>query len=62
MKQESYPLNYRVQQILVPNSHACLGTFTEFLKVTVSFITSVHLSRWNKLAPIGLIFMKFDIY
>jgi len=30
-------------------------------KATISFVLSVHLFAWNNLAPIGQIFMKFDV-
>jgi hypothetical protein len=33
----------------------------KLLKATVSFFVSVRLSAWNKSAPTGRIFMKFDI-
>ena len=38
-----------------------LGAFTKLLKATFSCVMSVRLSAWNKSAPTGRIFMKFDI-
>jgi hypothetical protein len=38
-----------------------LGAFTKLRKATVSIVMSVLLSEWNKSAPTGWIFMKFEI-
>ena len=42
-----------------------LGVFAELRKATISFVMSVclsvRLSSWNNSAPIGRIFIKFDI-
>jgi hypothetical protein len=38
-----------------------LGAFAKLPKATISFVTSVRLSAWNNSAPIGQIFIKFDI-
>ena len=38
-----------------------LGTFAELRKDTVSFVMSVCPSAWNNSAPIGRIFMKFEV-
>jgi hypothetical protein len=38
-----------------------LSAFTKLQKETISFITSVHPSKWNNSAPVGWIFKKFDI-
>ena len=37
-----------------------LGAFAELPKATINFL-SVRESSWNTTAPIGEIFMKFDI-
>jgi hypothetical protein len=38
-----------------------LGLFVKFRRATVNFVMSVCPSTWNKSAPTGWIFMKFDI-
>ena len=38
-----------------------LGAFAKLRKATISFVISVCLSAWKNSAPIGRIFMKFDI-
>jgi hypothetical protein len=39
-----------------------LGAFEKLRKATISFVMSVRLSAWNKSAPTGRIFIKFDIW
>jgi len=45
--------------------HAFLGAAAKLRKATIRFVASVslsvRLSAWNKLAPTGRIFVKFDI-
>jgi len=38
-----------------------LSAFEELRRATISFVVSVRLSAWNNSAPIGRIFMKFNI-
>jgi len=39
----------------------CLGAFTELRKADFSFVVSVCTSARNNSAPIGRVFMGFDI-
>jgi hypothetical protein len=39
-----------------------LSAFAKLRKATISFVMSVRLSAWENSAPIGRIFMKFDIW
>ena len=39
-----------------------LGAFAKLRKATISFVMSGRPSAWNKSAPTGRIFMKFDIW
>jgi hypothetical protein len=41
-------------------SETFLGAFAKLRKANISF-TSVRLSAWNKSAPTGRVFMKFEI-
>ena len=38
-----------------------LGAFAKLRKSTITFVMIVRLSAWKNSAPIGRIFMKFDI-
>jgi len=56
---------FAVTQALITKQgiYVFLGTFTKMLKMTISFIMSVHLSilKEHNAAPIEGIFIKFDI-
>ena len=39
-----------------------LGSFAKLWKANTRFVTYVRLSAWNNSAPIGSIFMKFNIW